>query len=182
MNITLQALINLLTPARLPVAAIWRELGISRGELGELVKRYRNELADVGIMLHVATTSQASAQRLHIETDGQRVATLSRPGASIGRSSAVGRYINNYLDSMEANSYELEEIKTIIEARLAAQVEEKPQATGKHITYRQEYAKCGKTACTKCNEGPGHGPYWYAYHREGGKLKKKYLGKQRPAH
>jgi hypothetical protein len=26
----------------------------------------------------------------------------------------------------------------------------------------------------------GHGPYWYAYWREGPKVRKKYLGKTRP--
>ena len=39
------------------------------------------------------------------------------------------------------------------------------------ITYRREWVKCG--AKCKCNGGKGHGPYWYAYWREGGKLKKR---------
>ncbi len=38
--------------------------------------------------------------------------------------------------------------------------------------YAQEYIRCGKN-CGKCP----HGPYWYAYWRAGGKLKKKYIGK-----
>jgi hypothetical protein len=46
------------------------------------------------------------------------------------------------------------------------------------LTYRREYVKCGKNGCS-CAKGKGHGPYWYAYWREGKKLKKKYLGKKR---
>ena len=47
-------------------------------------------------------------------------------------------------------------------------------------TYRQEYVRCGKLACKRCADGgQGHGPYWYAYRREGGKLKKRYIGKER---
>jgi len=45
----------------------------------------------------------------------------------------------------------------------------------RHYTYRREYVKCGKQGCS-CAKGKGHGPYWYAYWREGKKLKKKYLG------
>ncbi len=48
-----------------------------------------------------------------------------------------------------------------------------------HETYRQEYIRCGKPACKRCADGPGHGPYWYAYSREHGKVKKRYIGKER---
>jgi len=44
-----------------------------------------------------------------------------------------------------------------------------------HYTYRQEYVKCGKAGC-KCAKGQGHGPYWYRYWKEGGRLKKRYIG------
>ena len=46
------------------------------------------------------------------------------------------------------------------------------------MTYRLEWVKCG--AKCKCNGGKGHGPYWYAYWRENGKLKKRYIGKELP--
>jgi hypothetical protein len=45
------------------------------------------------------------------------------------------------------------------------------------ITYRQEMIKCGKKNCKRCP----HGPYWYSYWTENGKLKKKYLGKHKDA-
>lgn len=38
-------------------------------------------------------------------------------------------------------------------------------------TIRQEYVKCGNPDCTK-----KHGPYFYAYWKVGGKLKKAYIG------
>jgi len=38
----------------------------------------------------------------------------------------------------------------------------------------QEYVKCGKDNC-KCSSGDLHGPYWYYYFYENGKLRKKYI-------
>jgi hypothetical protein len=50
-----------------------------------------------------------------------------------------------------------------------------------HITYEQQYRKCGKVSCSTCSNGhgQGHGPYWYAYWREGNKLKSAYIGKEK---
>ena len=45
------------------------------------------------------------------------------------------------------------------------------------VTYRLESVRCGKPGCTSCP----HGPYWYAYFREGGKLKSRYVGRELPA-
>lgn len=45
-------------------------------------------------------------------------------------------------------------------------------------TYQQRMIRCGKERCKKCSGGQGgHGPYWYAFRREGGKVKSVYLGK-----
>lgn len=44
------------------------------------------------------------------------------------------------------------------------------------MTYRCEYVRCGKKGCKGCP----HGPYWYGYWKEDGKLHKKYFGKQDP--
>lgn len=44
------------------------------------------------------------------------------------------------------------------------------------VTYRLESVDCGKQGCTKCP----HGPYWYAYWREGGRVRSRYIGKRRP--
>ena len=45
------------------------------------------------------------------------------------------------------------------------------------VSYRLEEVRCGKRGCTRCP----HGPYWYAYWREDGKLRSRYIGKTLPA-
>lgn len=54
---------------------------------------------------------------------------------------------------------------------------EPPGSRPGKVTYRQERVRCGREGCAKCP----HGPYWYAYWREGGKLRSRYIGKDRPA-
>src|SRR5689334_10227167 len=49
-----------------------------------------------------------------------------------------------------------------------------------HITYQHQYRKCGKSTCSTCRTGQGHGPYWYAYWREGSRLRSGYIGKVHP--
>ena len=44
------------------------------------------------------------------------------------------------------------------------------------VTYRLESVKCGKPGCNSCP----HGPYWYAYYREGNRLKSRYIGRNLP--
>jgi len=46
---------------------------------------------------------------------------------------------------------------------------------GARVTYRLEEVRCGKQNCARCP----HGPYWYAYWRENGKVRSKYLGAAR---
>ena len=49
-----------------------------------------------------------------------------------------------------------------------------------HITYQFQYRKCGKPSCSTCRTSTGHGPYWYAYWREGSRLRSGYIGKVHP--
>jgi predicted ATPase/DNA-binding SARP family transcriptional activator/Tfp pilus assembly protein PilF len=52
---------------------------------------------------------------------------------------------------------------------------------GAHVTYSQQYRRCRKVGCALCrNGGKGHGPYWFAYWREDGKVRSRYLGKPTP--
>lgn len=44
-------------------------------------------------------------------------------------------------------------------------------------THRQVFIRCGKEGC-KCADGPGHGPYWYAYWSENGHTRCQYIGKK----
>jgi hypothetical protein len=41
------------------------------------------------------------------------------------------------------------------------------------VSLRRQWVRCGKEACTRCP----HGPYWYAYWREAGKRRSRYVGK-----
>jgi hypothetical protein len=49
--------------------------------------------------------------------------------------------------------------------------------TSGKVTYRLEMVKCGKLAC-RCASGQLHGPYWYAYQKQTGRLKSRYVGKE----
>jgi hypothetical protein len=48
-----------------------------------------------------------------------------------------------------------------------------------HITYQLQYRKCGKSSCSTCRNTQGHGPYWYAYWRQGSRLVSGYVGKKK---
>jgi len=53
--------------------------------------------------------------------------------------------------------------------------------SGAHVTYSRQYRRCTKPGCPSCGAGgAGHGPYWYAYWRDGGRRCSRYLGKQPP--
>ena len=56
----------------------------------------------------------------------------------------------------------------------AAKAAVEQQRRGKSVFLLQG-VKCGKAGC-KCANGDLHGPYWYEYWREGGKVRKKYHG------
>jgi hypothetical protein len=45
------------------------------------------------------------------------------------------------------------------------------------ITFRYETVRCGKENCSRCP----HGPYWYAYWKEGGRTRSRYIGRSLPA-
>lgn len=50
------------------------------------------------------------------------------------------------------------------------------EAGDPEVTYRLESVKCGKPSCRSCP----HGPYWYAYFRDGDKLRSRYIGRELP--
>ncbi len=55
------------------------------------------------------------------------------------------------------------------------EVEQDDPQIGK-VTYRQEEVRCGKDRCTSCP----HGPYWYAYWKEDGRTRSRYIGRHLP--
>lgn len=73
----------------------------------------------------------------------------------------------------------------IMDATQDAPVIERP---GREVIERRRYqgmlvqrekVRCGKATC-KCARGAAHGPYWYGYWSEGGKMRSKYIGKRLP--
>lgn len=42
-------------------------------------------------------------------------------------------------------------------------------------TFRRQEVRCGKSGCW-CTVGMGHGPYWYAFWKEGGRTRSAYIG------
>ena len=44
------------------------------------------------------------------------------------------------------------------------------------VTYRRQLVRCGR-ACDSCP----HGPYWYAFWKDGGRSHSQYIGGQLPA-
>jgi predicted ATPase/DNA-binding SARP family transcriptional activator len=54
---------------------------------------------------------------------------------------------------------------------------------GTRYTYQHRMVRCTRPSCEKgCRTGiPSHGPYWYAYWREGDRVRSRYLGKHAPA-
>lgn len=51
-----------------------------------------------------------------------------------------------------------------------------------NVTYQLQRRKCSRPDCKPCRQGIGHGPYWYAYWRDGKKVVSAYVGKNKPAH
>lgn len=83
----------------------------------------------------------------------------------------------------QKNIEKLEEMKEYIEKKIQKLKkeeikEQKNREVIRSITYQLERVKCGKPGCKKCSNGTGHGPYWYAYWRENGRVKSKYIGKE----
>ena len=57
-----------------------------------------------------------------------------------------------------------------------------PTLAAPTVRYSQQYRRCGRPGCPTCTPpARGHGPYWYAYWWEGGRVRSRYLGKQPPA-
>lgn len=50
----------------------------------------------------------------------------------------------------------------------------KPLPTTGGVSLCQQWTRCGRAGC-RCARGELHGPYWYLFWREGGRLKKRYV-------
>ncbi len=82
---------------------------------------------------------------------------------------ALARFVDSYFQTTDAFVIaELSKRKYIERIDVADDA--------KDAKYRVEYRKCGRKNC-KCARGHGHGPYVYSISREGGKTKRRYVGK-----
>jgi hypothetical protein len=95
-----------------------------------------------------------------------------------------------------ATALTLDELRDLA-VRIAALIDEREKATAPpppqpsrvvieerrtpSATLRLELIKCGKVRCRVCRSGPAHGPYWYAYWKQDGRSRSKYIGQHRPA-
>ena len=61
------------------------------------------------------------------------------------------------------------DVDTTAPARMDAQIGS--------ITFRFETVRCGKENCSRCP----HGPYWYAYWKENGRTRSRYIGRTLPS-
>ena len=92
----------------------------------------------------------------------------------------------------QADEFDLRELAEELEAR-AAKLEAKQAETAEvvdeftigAVTYQHEHVRCGKPSCHcagfvggRGGGGNLHGPYWYAYYRDNGRLRSRYIGKR----
>lgn len=87
------------------------------------------------------------------------------------------RSLYAWLAEVIENTESLEEEMAALPTKPGRRVVE-TQRVGQ-VVYRRESVCCGKDNC-KCASGELHGPYYYAYQRQQGRLKSWYVGKQLP--
>lgn len=86
-----------------------------------------------------------------------------------------------YSELRQLDRHDLRRVAIFVGGLLASSGED-PASTrwvtgdDKTVTYRRESVRCGKRGCKTCP----HGPYWYAYYREDGKQRSRYIGKELP--
>ncbi len=72
----------------------------------------------------------------------------------------------------ELDEHQLRRLLILARARLEGSGALSPGSESE-VSLRRQWVKCGKSGCTTCP----HGPYWYAYWREDGRRRSRYIGK-----
>jgi hypothetical protein len=92
---------------------------------------------------------------------------------------AIDRELIKQIRSLD--EYDLRRLLIFVKGVLVSKSERVPEEAesaikpGK-VSYRLEAVNCGKPGCSRCP----HGPYWYAYWREGGRVRSRYIGRRLP--
>lgn len=84
---------------------------------------------------------------------------------------AVPRRLFSELRAMDR--HELRRVLIFVRGLLVAVEDDTGAEPEEGVTYRLEKVRCGKAGCKSCPLGP----YWYAYYREGDKLRSRYIGR-----
>lgn len=70
------------------------------------------------------------------------------------------------------DEHELRRLLMLVRARLEGTGSPSPGSQS-DVRFRRQWVRCGKPTCTTCP----HGPYWYAYWREDGRRRSRYVGR-----
>ncbi len=73
----------------------------------------------------------------------------------------------------EMDEHDLRRLLILARARLESRGVSFEGGSDPTVRLREQSVRCGKDACSKCP----HGPYWYAFWREGGKRRSRYVGR-----
>ena len=87
----------------------------------------------------------------------------------------ISRELIKELRALDA--YDLRRLQIVIRGLLDSVDDGEPGPRAGKVSFRQQTVRCGKKGCTSCP----HGPYWYAYWREDGRMRSRYVGKQLPS-
>lgn len=73
----------------------------------------------------------------------------------------------------DLDEHELRRLHILTRTRLESVGAVEPGGDLPDVSIRSQMVRCGKASCSTCP----HGPYWYAYWREDGRRRSRYLGR-----
>lgn len=131
------------------------------------------------ILVHIAQgmSNKHIARLLHIsdQTVKNHITAILNALEVADRTAAVVEALRQRWIVTEADQLSQRQARVGQEAAPLVQLSSTP-----NVRYRLQKAFCHKLGCRSCQDGTGHGPYWYAYWYEHGQTKTTYLGKADP--
>jgi len=120
---------------------------------------------------HLLSCPACSQECASLKMLGNLLRTLPAPAFPAGLSPRILKEMDELPATNQPETSVTHESQTVGATRLP---------NDQHITYQLQFRKCGRASCSTCRDGQGHGPYWYAYWREGSRLRSGYIGKVSP--